>query len=440
VLLKLRWGTDTIQSVRTIGDIAQLGERGVRNAEVGGSSPPISTTIVAIQPSPGCQIGHMKVIVAPQAFKGTASASVVADSMCRGVLLSMPHADVITIPVADGGSGTVEALVTATGGRYITSSAYDPLGRPITARWGVLGDGETAVIESSAASGLGLLEVSERDPTKTTTRGTGYLLKAALDAGYRHILIGLGDSATNDAGVGMAQAIGIKALDGDGVDIPDGGAALMRLYSLDMKDAHRGLSSSTITVLCDVTNSLYGLDGASAIFAPQKGANVRQVSLLDAALHHFSDVVEAQLGLSVQDIPGAGAAGGLGAGLVVFCGAVLRPGFEVISNTLHLAELLDDADIVLTGEGRIDSQTAGGKGVSGVAALAKEQGVPLVAAIVGRNGLGANEAATLGIDAVFVLAGQSAKATADAEATPHLIENATASAVASLLNKVNNDF
>jgi glycerate kinase len=384
--------------------------------------------------------GYMKIIIAPQAFKGTASASVVADCMCRGVLLSMPYADVITIPVADGGNGTVEALVTATGGRYITSLVCDPLGRPITARWGVLGDGETAVIESSASSGLALLEAYERDPTKTTTRGIGNLLKDALDAGYRHILIGLGDSATNDAGIGMAQAIGIKALDSEGIDIPDGGTALIELHSLDFKDAHPGLSSSTITVLCDVTNPLYGLNGASVIFGPQKGADAMQVLLLDAALEHFSDVVEEQMGCNVKDISGAGAAGGLGAGLVAFCGAVLRPGFEVISNVLNLTELMNEADIVLTGEGRIDAQTGGGKGVAGVAALAKEQGVPLVAAIVGSNGLDANEAATLGIDVVFELSGKSDKSIADAEATPHLIEAATARAVVSLLNWSSNDF
>jgi glycerate kinase len=375
----------------------------------------------------------MKVIVAPQAFKSTASASVVAHAMRRGVLLAMPHAQVIAIPIADGGSGTVEALVTATGGGYVSSPACDPLGRPVTARWGVLGDGETAVIEASAASGLSLLSTSERDPTKTTTRGTGDLIRAALDAGYFRMLIGLGDSATNDAGVGMAQALGIRALDDEGHDLPDGGAALMGLHSLDMKGVHPGLSSSTITVLCDVTNPLCGPEGASAVFGPQKGADPEQVSLLDSALGHFADVVKEQLGCSVRDVPGAGAAGGLGAGLVAFCGAVLRPGFEVISNALHLAESLDGADLVLTGEGRIDAQTAGGKGVSGVAALSRERGVPLVAAIVGENGLGTIEAATLGIDEVFALTGPPEGAAADPEATPHLIEAAAARAVASLL-------
>ena len=375
----------------------------------------------------------MKVVVAPQAFKGTASAVVVAAAMSRGVLQAMPHSQVVEIPIADGGSGTVDALVTATGGRYVTSPACDPLGRPIAARWGALGDGETAVIEVSAASGLSLLSVAERDPTITTTRGTGDLIRAALDAGYTRILIGLGDSATNDAGVGMAQALGVRALDNMGRDLPNGGAALMRLHSLELEDVHPRLASARITALCDVTNPLCGPGGASAVFGPQKGATARQVSLLDAALGHFVEVAAAQTGRNVRDVPGAGAAGGLGAGLVAFCGAALCPGFQVVSKAARLAESLGGADLVLTGEGRIDAQTAGGKGVSGVAALSKECGDPLVAAIVGQNGLGETEAATLGIDAVFALASSSEGAIPGPESTPGLIQAATARAVAGLL-------
>ena len=375
----------------------------------------------------------MKVVVAPQAFKGTASAAVVAAAMSRGVLQAMPHSQVVEIPIADGGSGTVDALVAATGGRYVTSPAGDPLGRPIAAMWGALGDGETAVIEASAASGLSLLSVAERDPTITTTRGTGDLIRAALDAGYTRILIGLGDSATNDAGVGMAQALGVRALDDMGRDLPNGGAALMRLHSLEIEDVHPRLASARITALCDVTNPLCGPGGASAVFGPQKGATARQVSLLDAALGRFSEVAAAQMGRNVRDVPGAGAAGGLGAGLVAFCGAALCPGFQVVSKAVRLAESLGGADLVLTGEGRIDAQTAGGKGVSGVAALSKECGDPLVAAIVGQNGLGETEAATLGIDAVFALASSSGGAIPGPESTPGLIQAATARAVAGLL-------
>ena len=375
----------------------------------------------------------MKVVVAPQAFKGTASAAVVAAAMSRGVLQAMPHSQVVEVPIADGGSGTVDAMVAATGGRYVTSPAGDPLGRPIAARWGALGDGETAVIEASAASGLSLLSVAERDPTITTTRGTGDLIRAALDAGYTRILIGLGDSATNDAGVGMAQALGVRALDDMGRDLPNGGAALMRLHSLEIEDVHPLLASARITALCDVTNPLCGPGGASAVFGPQKGATARQVSLLDAALGRFSEVAAAQMGRNVRDVPGAGAAGGLGAGLVAFCGAALCPGFQVVSKAVRLAEALGGADLVLTGEGRIDAQTAGGKGVSGVAALSKECGDPLVAAIVGQNGLSETEAATLGIDAVFALASSPEGAIPGPESTPGLIQAATARAIAGLL-------
>ena len=375
----------------------------------------------------------MKVIIAPLAFKGTASAAAVANAMRRGVLLAIPQAEVILIPIADGGSGTVEALVSATGGRYISTPTSDPLDRRITARWGVLGDNETAIIETAAASGLPLLNVSERDPTKTTTRGTGNLIRAALHAGYRSLLIGLGDSATNDAGVGLAQALGIRALDNEGHDLPPGGAALINFHSFDMKDIHPNLSSSTVTVLCDVTNPLCGLEGASVIFGPQKGATAHQVLLLDAALTHFADVVEAQMERDVRNIPGAGAAGGLGAGLAAFCGAVLQPGFEAISNALHLKESLAGADLVLTGEGRIDAQTADGKGVYGVAALSRECGVPLVAAIVGRNGLGATRPSSLGIDRVFELSHSSERVVADEETTAHQIEATAARALTILL-------
>ena len=370
----------------------------------------------------------MRIVVAPQAFKGTASAADAAEAMRRGVLRAAPDACVAVVPIADGGGGTVDALVTATGGRWVTSPAADPLGRPVHARWGVLGDGETAVIETAAASGLALLADSERDPTVTTTRGTGDLIRAALDSGHRRILVGLGDSATNDAGVGMAQALGFRALDESGRDLPPGGAALARLTSIDCEAAHPALASASVIALCDVTNSLCGPEGASAVFGPQKGAGPTQIELLDAALGRFAEVVGGRMGLDVRNMPGAGAAGGLGAGLVVFCGASLRPGFEVVSGAVHLADSLAGADLVLTGEGRLDSQTLAGKGVCGVAALAKEHGGPEVAAIVGSDALGAGGAAAIGIDGVFELE-PSQHGTAD---TLCRIEEAAARAVAAV--------
>ena len=370
----------------------------------------------------------MKIVVAPQAFKGTASAADAAEAMRRGVLRAAPDSSVAVIPIADGGGGTVDALVTATGGRGVTSPAADPLGRPINAAWGVLSDGETAVIETAAASGLALLADSERDPTVTTTRGTGDLIRAALDSGHRRILVGLGDSATNDAGVGMAQSLGFRALDESGRDLPPGGGALSRLHSLDATAAHPALASASVVALCDVTNPLCGPEGASAVFGPQKGACAEQIKALDAALCRFAEVVNDQMGLDVHNMPGAGAAGGLGAGLVVFCDASLRPGFEVVSEAVRLADSLAGADLVLTGEGRLDSQTLSGKGVCGVAALAREHGRPEVAAIVGSDALGAEGSAAIGIDGVFEIA-PSQNGTAD---TLLRIEEAAASAVAAL--------
>ena len=348
--------------------------------------------------------------------------------MRRGVLSAAPDSDVSVIPIADGGGGTVDALVTATGGRWITSPAVDPLGRPIHARWGVLGDGVTAVIETAAASGLALLADAERDPTVTTTRGTGNLISAALDSGHRRILVGLGDSATNDAGVGMAWALGFRALDEDGRDLPPGGNALAGLHSIDASGAHPALASASVIALCDVTNPLCGPDGASAVFGPQKGATPEQIEALDAALGRFAEVVSERFGLNVRNMPGAGAAGGLGAGLVVFCGASLRPGFEVVSEAVGLADSLVGADLGLTGEGRLDSQTLAGKGVRGVAAMAKANGRPEVAAIVGSDALGAGGAAAIGIEGVFELA-PSHNGAAD---TLHRIEAAAARAVAAL--------
>ena len=370
----------------------------------------------------------MKIVVAPQAFKGTASAADAAEAMRRGVLRVAPDTCVSVIPIADGGGGTVDALVTATGGSWVTSPAADPLGRPTQARWGVLGDGVTAVIETAAASGLALLEPSERDPLVTTTHGTGDLIRAALEIGYRRILVGLGDSATNDAGVGMAQALGFRALDESGCDMPLGGAALARLASIDCYAAHPALAGASVTALCDVTNPLCGPEGASAVFGPQKGATPEQIEALDAALGRFADVVRQQIGLDVLDMPGAGAAGGLGAGLVVFCGASLRPGFEVVSDAVGLADSLAGADLVLTGEGRLDAQTLAGKGVCGVAALAREHGRPQVAAIVGSDTLGADGAAAIGLESVFELE-PSRNGAAD---TLQRIEEAAARAVAAL--------
>lgn len=375
----------------------------------------------------------IKIIVAPQAFKGTASAAVVADAMVRAISRVLPQARIIRAPIADGGGGTVEALVTATNGHYINSPTIDPLGRPIEAKWGVLGDKKTAVIETSAASGLSLLDPSDYNPEITTTKGTGLLIKAALDLGYKDILIGLGDSATNDAGVGLAHALGIKPLDVNGNELPNGGSALVNLHSFDVNETHPLLNKTTKTVLCDVKNPLCGMNGASIIFGPQKGASPQQIHVLDTALANFASVVQKQFNKNVLTIPGAGAGGGLGAGLVGLCNATLQSGFEVISQSISLKENLNGADIVLTGEGRIDSQTPGGKGVAGIANMSRQSGVKSVAVIVGSSDLVASKASAIGFDAVFPITNSPKSEIPTPEETPRLIENATIKAIKTLM-------
>ncbi len=371
----------------------------------------------------------MKIVIAPQSFKGTATASVVADAMLVSVNKAMPMAEVISIPIADGGSGTVDTLVKATNGITIETPAVDPIGRPIIAKWGVLGDGKTAVVETAAASGLSLLDASEYDPDITTTRGTGMLLRAAIDAGYSNILLGVGDSATNDGGVGLARALGIRPLDKFGQDLREGGGALSELESFDLGEFGGSLLATNITVLCDVTNPLCGLNGASAVYGPQKGASHEQIESLDKSLLKLAQVVKKQLNIDILDVPGAGAGGGLGAGLIAFCGATLKPGFEIISEAVGLRGLLNGADMVLTGEGRIDSQTLLGKGLAGVANLSKSSGVNVVAAVVGSNSLSDGEAISIGIDYVVPLIGSFDWKVPSPEETPILIEYSTIVAI-----------
>ncbi|MQF99571.1 MAG: glycerate kinase [SAR202 cluster bacterium] len=378
----------------------------------------------------------MKIVIAPQSFKGTATASVVAGAMLDGVKKVMPSAEVISMPIADGGSGTVDTLVKATNGITIETPAVDPIGRPIIARWGVLGDGKTAVIETSAASGLSLLDISEYDPDITTTRGTGMLLRAAIDSGYSNILLGVGDSATNDGGVGLARALGIRPLDKFGKELPEGGAALSELESFDIGAFADSLLTTNITVLCDVTNPLCGINGASAVYGPQKGASHEQIESLDKSLLKLAQVVKNQLGEDILDVPGAGAGGGLGAGLIAFCGATLRPGFEIISEAVGLQGLLNGADMVLTGEGRIDSQTLLGKGLAGVASLSKSSSVNVVAAVVGANGLSDGEAISIGIDYVVPLIDSFDWKVPSPEETPILIEYSTIVAINTALEGI----
>jgi len=342
----------------------------------------------------------MRVVIAPDSYKGSVSAVGVAAALERGVLRVFPQAEVRKIPIADGGEGTVEALVTATGGEMKQARVRGPLGESVEACWGILGDGQTAVIEMAAASGLPLVPPDRRDPRITTTYGTGELIRAALDAGLRRIIIGIGGSATNDGGTGMAQALGAKFLALDGAELLPGGGALARLATIDLSGLDPRLTETEITVACDVDNPLCGQRGASAVFGPQKGATPAMVAELDAALGHFAGCAQAATGRNVAELAGAGAAGGLGAGLLFFTPAKLRPGVEIVLEAVKFADVVKDAAFVITGEGRTDFQTAYGKAPVGVAKVAKNYSVP-VFCISGGLGDGADDVLAQGIDAAM---------------------------------------
>lgn len=320
--------------------------------------------------------------------------------MACGVRKVVPKARVITIPMADGGQGTVATMVAATGGRTLHAKVTDPLGKKIRAAFGLLGDGRTAVIEMAAASGLMLVPPAKRNPLITTTYGTGELIKAALNTGAKKLIIGIGGSATNDGGAGMAQALGARLLDPSGNDLPFGGAALARLHRIDISGLDPRLKKVDIEVACDVTNPLLGPKGASAVFGPQKGATPQMVKTLDAALSRYAQIIRRDLGKNVHNLPGSGAAGGLGAGLMAFLGARLRRGIEIVIEAVNLHKHIQGCHLVLTGEGKIDRQTVFGKTALGVAKVAREHGVPVIA-IVGSVGEGAEETLKHGLDAYF---------------------------------------
>ncbi|MYD74620.1 MAG: glycerate kinase [Chloroflexi bacterium] len=321
----------------------------------------------------------MRVVIAPQEFKGSLTAVEAASAIQTGVMSVFPNAVIDSAPVADGGPGTVEAIVHAAGGRTSIARVDGPLGGPVDARWGRIDEGRTAVIEMAAASGLTLLRRDELDPRRASTYGTGHLIKHALDAGVERILIGVGGSATNDGGAGMAEALGAVFLGEQGQRLAPGGASLAGLAAIDVDQLDSRLNDVGMTVLCDVQNPLLGPEGASAVYGPQKGADPVCVAELDRALSNFAAILERDLEAKVADVPGAGAAGGLGAGLMAFCGATLQSGFAAVSEAVHLPERIARADLVITGEGRLDTQSAYGKTVAGVAELAKAANVPCLA-------------------------------------------------------------
>ena len=342
----------------------------------------------------------MKVVIAPDSYKGCLSALEVAKAMERGVLSVFPSTEVRKIPIADGGEGTVAALVTATNGQLRQTEVTDPLGNKIIAHWGVLGDGRTAVIEMAAASGLPLVPKERRDPRFTTTFGTGELIQAALTEGLPKIIIGIGGSATNDGGTGMARALGVRFLDAAGREVAAGGGSLAEICQIDTSALDHRLKNTEIVVACDVDNPLCGTRGASAVFGPQKGATPEMVQQLDAGLAKYASCARLATGRDVAEKAGAGAAGGLGAGLMFFTPAQLKPGVEIVLDAVGFSDIVRDADFVITGEGRTDFQTAFGKAPVGVAKVAKTHGVP-VFCISGGLGEGADDVLAQGIDAVM---------------------------------------
>ncbi len=340
-----------------------------------------------------------KILLVPDSFKGTLSSRQVCQVMAGQLRRFFPQAQVKSIPVADGGEGSVEAFLAAAGGERRTRTVTGPFGEPVEAFYGILGDGRTAVIEMAACAGLPLAE-GRLNPERATTYGVGELLLAAKEAGCTKAILGLGGSCTNDGGVGAAAALGAKFTRADGTAFVPSGGTLGEIAVLDVSPVAQALQGMELTAMCDIDNPLYGEAGAAAVFAPQKGADAAMVARLDAGLRHLGQVAARCLGRDFSHLPGAGAAGGLGFGMAAFCGAQLRMGIDAVLDAVGFDSLLPGTDMVFTGEGKIDSQSARGKVVSGVAARCRKAGVPVVA-VVGQIGQGFEEMYQQGLTAVF---------------------------------------
>jgi len=363
----------------------------------------------------------MRILIAPDSYKNALSALEVAGSLKAGLQKVFQEAEFEILPMADGGEGTVEALIDATHGEMIKTPVHDPLMRPVESTFGITGDGITAVIEMASASGIQMITSEERNPWITTTFGTGELIHAALDKGCRDIILGIGGSATNDCGMGMATALGVQFLDQDGHPVVQGGGMLAEVTRIDMSGLDERIRETRIMVACDVTNPLTGPDGASHVYGPQKGADPEMVKQLDSNLNKFSRVITEQLGKEVGNIPGAGAAGGLGAGLIAFLDGELVEGVPAIAAKTGLDEAVAKADLVITGEGGIDFQTQFGKTPYGVAQVAKKHGKPVIA-VAGTIGEGAEELYNHGIDVVISILDKPLSLDDAIRQTPTLLE------------------
>jgi glycerate 2-kinase len=320
----------------------------------------------------------MNFLIAPNALKGSLSAPNAARIISKAIQDIFPDAQCVLCPIADGGNGTLDCLVQATQGKFYSASVRGPLASmTVNARWGILGDGTTAVIEMAEAAGLHLLKLSEYDIAHATTFGVGQLIRSAMDSGCKKIIIGMGGSSTNDGGAGCARAMGVKFLDEDNFELPDGGMHLSRLHHFEIKNEELRIKDVEIIGLSDVTNILCGPQGSAFTFAAQKGASAEQVRMLDEALKHYASIIENALHRDISHFPGSGAAGGLGAGLIAFCGAKIISGIDFVLDVLHFDDLLQQCDCVITAEGKLDSQTLHGKGIEGIAWRAKKLSKPV---------------------------------------------------------------
>jgi len=321
----------------------------------------------------------MKVLIAIDSFKGSISSIEGSEAIAEGVRAVYENAHIVTLPLADGGEGTVDTLVQATGGELVETRVTGPLNEKIIAVYGILGDKKTAVIEVAAACGLPLVPKGQRNPLLTTTYGVGELIVDAIENGCNNFVVGLGGSATNDAGVGMLQALGFRFIDSEQKEVSRGGQGLKNICEINTENIHPALINTTFNIACDVNNPLYGLNGATYIFGPQKGASDKMAKELDQGLKHFAEVVLFKLGRDIHNIKGAGAAGGLGAAFAGFLHAELKSGIDLILEHVKMEKHMSDVDFVITGEGKLDGQTSMGKAPFGVAQLAKKNGIPVIA-------------------------------------------------------------
>jgi len=364
----------------------------------------------------------LKILVAPDSFKGSLTAMEAAENIERGILKADSEIEVDLLPMADGGEGTVQSLVDATEGKIIEKEVTGPLGNKVEAFYGLLGDGKTAVIEMAAASGLPLVPEGKKNPLKTTTYGTGELIASALEHGVKKIIIGIGGSATNDAGVGMAQALGAEILDAQGKEIGFGGGNLDQIAEINLENLDSRLDDIEILVACDVDNPLFGENGAAYVYAPQKGADKEMVEKLDQNLRYFNQIAIKELNKDPNQISGAGAAGGLGAGLVVFLDAELKAGVNIILDIIDFESKLKGVDLVLTGEGMLDGQSIYGKTPVGVSRTAAKKGIPVVA-VAGTLGDGVEKVLEHGIKSYFSIIDRPADLKEIVERSPELLAN-----------------